>query len=89
MNRKGYGVSPFSEQPLTRIPLPGLQEESHPAEGEKEEPAAAAAAPVVEESQKTTAENFQERRALAIATKAQEIEKVTPPPTPRLPALTS
>ncbi|XP_068163396.1 periphilin-1 isoform X2 [Antennarius striatus] len=49
------------------------KEESHPAEGDKEDPAVA---PVVEESQKSTADNFQERRAYAIATKAQEIEKV-------------
>ncbi|KAE8281466.1 Periphilin-1 [Larimichthys crocea] len=33
-------------------------------------------APVVEESQKLSADNFQERRALAIAAKAQAIEKV-------------
>lgn len=49
-----------------------IQEENHPPEGEKEEPPVA---PVMEESQKST-ENFQERRALAIAAKAQEIEKV-------------
>ncbi|XP_023143003.1 periphilin-1 isoform X5 [Amphiprion ocellaris] len=48
------------------------KEENHPPESEKEEPAVA---PVVEESQKST-DNFQERRALAIAAKAQEIEKV-------------
>ncbi|XP_072233895.1 periphilin-1 isoform X1 [Leuresthes tenuis] len=48
------------------------KEENHPSEAEKEEPVAA---PVVEESQKST-DNFQERRALAIAAKAQEIEKV-------------
>ncbi|XP_068611648.1 periphilin-1 [Brachionichthys hirsutus] len=77
------------EDPYSRIrvadKIPGLsregsphsvtsnKEESHPAEGEKEEPAVA---PVVEESQKSTADNFQERRALAISGKAQEIEKV-------------
>ncbi|XP_041819452.1 periphilin-1 isoform X1 [Chelmon rostratus] len=49
------------------------KEESHPPEGEKEEPLVA---PVVEENQKLSAENFQERRALAISAKAQEIEKV-------------
>ncbi|XP_047430826.1 periphilin-1 isoform X2 [Mugil cephalus] len=48
------------------------KEENNPPEGEKEEPSVA---PVVEESQKS-ADNFQERRALAIAAKAQEIEKV-------------
>ncbi|XP_040885764.1 periphilin-1 isoform X5 [Toxotes jaculatrix] len=48
------------------------KEENHPPEAEKEEPLAA---PVVDESQKST-DNFQERRALAIAAKAQEIEKV-------------
>ncbi|XP_026182386.1 periphilin-1 isoform X3 [Mastacembelus armatus] len=48
------------------------KEENHPQEGEKEEPLVA---PVVEENQKST-ENLQERRALAIAAKAQEIEKV-------------
>lgn len=48
------------------------QEESNPPE-EKEEPNLA---PVVEEIKKLT-EDFEERRVLAIATKAQEIEKVT------------
>lgn len=48
------------------------KEENQPPEAEKEEPLVAA---VVEESQKPT-ENFQEQRALAIAAKAQEIEKV-------------
>ncbi|XP_022078263.1 periphilin-1 isoform X1 [Acanthochromis polyacanthus] len=48
------------------------KEENHPPESEKEEPAVA---PVVEESQKST-DSSQERRALAIAAKAQEIEKV-------------
>lgn len=33
-------------------------------------------APVVEDSQKSSSDNFQERRAQAIAAKAQEIEKV-------------
>ncbi|XP_034718848.1 periphilin-1 isoform X2 [Etheostoma cragini] len=49
------------------------KEENHPPEGVKEEPLVA---PVVEEIQKSTIDNFQERRALAIAAKAQEIEKV-------------
>uniref|UniRef100_A0A8C2XMR1 Periphilin 1 n=1 Tax=Cyclopterus lumpus TaxID=8103 RepID=A0A8C2XMR1_CYCLU len=49
------------------------KEENHPPEVEKEEPPVA---PVVEESQKSSTDNFQERRALAIAAKAQEIEKV-------------
>ncbi|XP_068443075.1 periphilin-1 isoform X2 [Clinocottus analis] len=49
------------------------KEENHPPEGEKEEPLAA---PVVEESRKSSPDNFQERQALAIAAKAQEIEKV-------------
>uniref|UniRef100_A0A7N6APQ1 Periphilin-1 C-terminal domain-containing protein n=1 Tax=Anabas testudineus TaxID=64144 RepID=A0A7N6APQ1_ANATE len=48
------------------------KEENHPPEGEKDEPLFT---PVLEESQKST-ESFQERRALAIAAKAQEIEKV-------------
>ncbi|TKS90694.1 Periphilin-1 [Collichthys lucidus] len=50
-----------------------VKEENHPPEGEKEE---LLVAPVVEESQKLSTENFQERRALAIAAKAQAIEKV-------------
>ncbi|XP_034019285.1 periphilin-1 isoform X3 [Thalassophryne amazonica] len=45
-----------------------IKEESHPPEAEKEPP-------VVEANQKS-AHEFQERRALAIAAKAQEIEKV-------------
>ncbi|XP_035528623.1 periphilin-1 isoform X5 [Morone saxatilis] len=50
------------------------KEDSHPPEGEKEELLVAS---IVEESHKSSnAENFQERRALAIAAKAQEIEKV-------------
>ncbi|CAI5635889.1 unnamed protein product [Oreochromis niloticus] len=49
-----------------------VKEENPPPEGEKEEPLVA---PVVEESQKST-DNFHERRAFAIAAKAQEIEKV-------------
>ncbi|XP_063357476.1 periphilin-1 [Pelmatolapia mariae] len=49
-----------------------VKEENPPPEGEKEEPLVA---PVVEESQKST-DNFHERRAVAIAAKAQEIEKV-------------
>ncbi|XP_044041633.1 periphilin-1 isoform X2 [Siniperca chuatsi] len=49
------------------------KEENHPPEGEKEE---TLVAPAVEESQKSSTDNFQERRALAIAAKAQEIEKV-------------
>lgn len=54
------------------LPLLPLQEDVHPPETEKEEPLLA---PVVEEVQKSS-DNFQERRALAIAAKAQEIEKV-------------
>ncbi|KAM9846045.1 periphilin-1 [Aulostomus maculatus] len=49
-----------------------FKDDNHPPEGEKEEPLAI---PVVEESQKP-ADNFQERRAQAIAAKAHEIEKV-------------
>ncbi|XP_056281380.1 periphilin-1 isoform X2 [Pseudoliparis swirei] len=49
------------------------KEEHHPPEAETEEPPVV---PVVEESQKSSPDNFQERRALAIAAKAQEIEKV-------------
>ncbi|CAK6949897.1 periphilin-1 isoform X2 [Scomber scombrus] len=48
------------------------KEENHPPEGEKEE---LLVAPVMDDSQKST-DNFLERRAMAIATKAQEIEKV-------------
>ncbi|XP_078138262.1 periphilin-1-like [Centroberyx gerrardi] len=48
------------------------KEETHPPEGEKEEPVVA---PVVEESHKP-ADDFLERRAQAIAAKAREIEKV-------------
>ncbi|XP_017270352.1 periphilin-1 isoform X2 [Kryptolebias marmoratus] len=50
------------------------KEESNPPEGEKEDPVVA---PVVEESKKLTDDfDFKERRALAIAAKAQEIEKI-------------
>ncbi|KAI3366809.1 hypothetical protein L3Q82_009468, partial [Scortum barcoo] len=49
------------------------KEENHPPEVEKEE---LLGAPAVEESLKLSTDNFQERRALAIAAKAQEIEKV-------------
>ncbi|KAM8739694.1 periphilin-1 isoform 5-T6 [Acanthopagrus schlegelii] len=49
------------------------KEENHPLEGEREEPLMA---PVVEESQRLSADNFQERRAQAIAAKAHEIEKM-------------
>ncbi|KAM9328171.1 periphilin-1 isoform 2-T2 [Pholidichthys leucotaenia] len=48
------------------------KDESHSKEGEKEE---LVAAPVVEESRKPP-DGFEERRAFAIAGKAQEIEKV-------------
>ncbi|XP_053169751.1 periphilin-1 [Scomber japonicus] len=48
------------------------KEENHPPEGEKEE---LLVAPVMDDSQKST-DNFLERRAMAIAAKAQEIEKV-------------
>lgn len=48
------------------------KEENQPPEGEKEEPLGA---PIMEENQKST-DSYQERRALAIAAKAQEIEKV-------------
>ncbi|XP_059181600.1 periphilin-1 isoform X6 [Centropristis striata] len=50
-----------------------IKEDNHPPEGEKEE---LPMLPLVEESQKSSSDNFQERRALAIAAKAQEIEKV-------------
>ncbi|XP_034529389.1 periphilin-1 [Notolabrus celidotus] len=49
------------------------KEENHPPEGEKEDLLIAS---VVEECQKPSIDNFQEQRALAIAAKAQEIEKV-------------
>ncbi|XP_041833944.1 periphilin-1 isoform X3 [Melanotaenia boesemani] len=75
---------PQQSGPDTLDKIPGLsregsphsatsnKEEIHPPEGEKEEPVVA---PAIEESQKST-DNFQETRALAIAAKAQEIEKV-------------
>ncbi|KAM7367058.1 hypothetical protein PAMP_014983 [Pampus punctatissimus] len=74
---------PYSQSKMTDK-IPGLsregsphsatsnKEENHPPEGEKED---LLVAPVVEDSQKS-ADNFLERRALAIAAKAQEIEKV-------------
>ncbi|XP_023206415.1 periphilin-1 isoform X3 [Xiphophorus maculatus] len=48
------------------------KEESNPPEAEKEEPIVA---PVTEDSKKST-ENLEERRTMAIAAKAKEIEKV-------------
>ncbi|KAM9328173.1 periphilin-1 isoform 4-T4 [Pholidichthys leucotaenia] len=74
---------PFPSQP-GKNKIPGLsregsphsatsnKDESHSKEGEKEE---LVAAPVVEESRKPP-DGFEERRAFAIAGKAQEIEKV-------------
>lgn len=56
--------------------FPSSKEENHPLEAEKDE---LLVAPVVEESQKSSSDNFQERRAQAIAAKAQEIEKVLVP----------
>lgn len=54
-----------------------FQEENQPPEGDKEEPPGAPAAEEVKtQRSSSSAENFQERRALAIAAKAQEIEKV-------------
>ncbi|KAM6961902.1 periphilin-1 isoform 2-T2 [Tautogolabrus adspersus] len=50
-----------------------IKEDCHPPEVEKEE---LQVAPVAEESQKPSADNLLERRAVAIASKAQEIEKV-------------
>ncbi|XP_030004821.1 periphilin-1 isoform X3 [Sphaeramia orbicularis] len=49
-----------------------MKEENNPPEGEKE---GLLVEPAVEEGQKSS-ENFQERRALAIAAKAREIEKI-------------
>lgn len=49
-----------------------MKEENNPPEGEKE---GLLTEPAVEEGQKSS-ENFQERRALAIAAKAREIEKI-------------
>ncbi|XP_029969576.1 periphilin-1 isoform X1 [Salarias fasciatus] len=75
---------PQQSGPDTMDKIPGLsrdgsphsaasnKEENQPLEAEKEEPLSAV---VVEESQKPI-ENLQEQRALAIAAKAQEIEKV-------------
>lgn len=55
-----------------------FQEENQPPEGDKEEPLGAPAAEEAKtQKSSSSAENFQERRALAIAAKAQEIEKVT------------
>lgn len=74
-----YGQSKMTEK------IPGLsregsphsaistKEEINPPEVEKEEPQVP---PVTEESHKPSTDNLQERRALAIAAKAQEIEKV-------------
>lgn len=61
---------------LTSVPLSfesfhPFQEDSHPPDVEKEEPAVAS---VVKENKST--DNFQERRASAISAKALEIEKV-------------
>lgn len=54
-----------------------FQEENQPPEGDKEEPPAVPAAEELKtQRSSSSAENFQERRALAIAAKAQEIEKV-------------
>ncbi|KAJ3612070.1 hypothetical protein NHX12_020347 [Muraenolepis orangiensis] len=62
---------------------PSAKEEAHPAEVVREEPATAALPvalpappPPSEESQRTAAEDFQERRACAINSKARAIEKV-------------
>ncbi|XP_029681636.1 periphilin-1 isoform X3 [Takifugu rubripes] len=53
------------------------KEENQPPEGDKEEPLGAPAAEEAKtQKSSSSAENFQERRALAIAAKAQEIEKV-------------
>ncbi|MED6261012.1 hypothetical protein ATANTOWER_032701, partial [Ataeniobius toweri] len=52
------------------------KEESYPPDAEKEEPVVA---PVIEEGKKST-ENFEERRTMAIAAKAKEIEKAIPRP---------
>ncbi|XP_051911923.1 periphilin-1 isoform X4 [Hippocampus zosterae] len=49
------------------------KEETNAGEAEKEEPPPAA---VAEESHRTTADDFKEKRSLAIAAKAREIEKV-------------
>uniref|UniRef100_A0A3Q3JU55 Periphilin-1 C-terminal domain-containing protein n=1 Tax=Monopterus albus TaxID=43700 RepID=A0A3Q3JU55_MONAL len=69
-SRSGSSVSSrgYSPDRVKSLPFPSQQGKK----GEKEEPPVA---PIVEESPKPT-ENFQERRALAIAAKAQEIEKV-------------
>ncbi|CAL8242220.1 unnamed protein product [Merluccius merluccius] len=53
----------------------GNFEDVHPVEAEREEPVVAPIPPV-EESHKTAADDFQERRAHAIAAKARDIEKV-------------
>ncbi|KAK0137229.1 Periphilin-1 [Merluccius polli] len=54
---------------------PSVKEDVHPVEAEREEPVVAPIPPV-EESHKTAADDFQERRAHAIAAKARDIEKV-------------
>lgn len=59
-----------------QLSFPSFKEENHPLEAEKDE---LLVAPVVEDSQKSSSDNFQERRAQAIAAKAQEIEKVLVP----------
>ncbi|XP_041637054.1 periphilin-1 isoform X2 [Cheilinus undulatus] len=74
-----YGQSKMTEKipGLSREGSPhsatSVKEEVNPPEAEKEE---LLVPPVVEESHKLSTDNFHERRALAIAAKAQEIEKV-------------
>ncbi|KAM9334742.1 periphilin-1 [Symphorus nematophorus] len=88
VSSRGYSPDRAKSLPFPSLPgknkIPGLsregsphsatsnKDENHPPEGEKEDLLVAP----VEESQKTPAETFMERRALAIAAKAQEIEKV-------------
>lgn len=68
--------SSFQTATDLQLSFPFFKEENHPPEAEKDE---LLVAPVVEESQKSSSDNFQERRAQAIAAKAQEIEKVLVP----------
>ncbi|XP_029681633.1 periphilin-1 isoform X1 [Takifugu rubripes] len=85
----GLGFDETYSQSKLNEKIPGLsressphsatsnKEENQPPEGDKEEPLGAPAAEEAKtQKSSSSAENFQERRALAIAAKAQEIEKV-------------
>ncbi|CAL8318539.1 unnamed protein product [Lota lota] len=73
--QQGKDKVPCLSRDVSPQSTPSIKEEVHPVEAEREEPAAVPIAPV-EELHKTSADDFQERRAHAIATKARDIEKV-------------